>query len=132
MISLGEKLTKARERKGKEVKQVFEETGISKTYIYDLEADRKKNPSLKKLKILSDYYNISIDWLLGKQELMRNDTHIPKNIANLLNDDEVEFIQDLIENEHAQILLRETRGMSQKDIATAIKLIKTYKEGVKI
>ena len=44
--------------------QVAQDTGISQSIIAYLETG-KREPSLENLGILADYYNVSIDYLLG-------------------------------------------------------------------
>ena len=58
------KLRKARKDAGYTQEQVAQETGISRTIIAYLETG-KREPSLENLGILADFYNVSIDWLLG-------------------------------------------------------------------
>jgi len=59
---------------------------------------------------------------------MKKDIKIPSSIAKLLNDGEQKFIKESLEKENVKMLLRETKGMNDKDIATAISLIKVYKD----
>jgi len=47
--------------------QVAQDTGISQSIIAYLETG-KREPSLENLGILADYYNVSIDYLLGTKK----------------------------------------------------------------
>lgn len=58
------RIKKAREEMGNSQRQVAKETGIPPSTIAKYETGTLE-PDLEKLGILSDYYEISIDWLLG-------------------------------------------------------------------
>lgn len=58
------RIKKARIDTGFTQKEVADETGISQPIIAYLETGRRE-PSLENLGILADFYNVSIDWLLG-------------------------------------------------------------------
>lgn len=62
--NFAQKLKKARKDAGYTQEQVAQETGISRTIIAYLETG-KREPSLENLGILADFYNVSVDWLLG-------------------------------------------------------------------
>ena len=62
--NFAQKLKKARKDAGYTQEQVALETGISRTIIAYLETG-KREPSLENLGILADFYNVSVDWLLG-------------------------------------------------------------------
>ncbi|MGO4936638.1 helix-turn-helix domain-containing protein [Fundicoccus sp. Sow4_H7] len=49
----------------KTVTDVHEDTGISKTTLFNLFHERSKNPNLQTVIKLADYLNVSLDELLG-------------------------------------------------------------------
>ena len=64
---LGEFLRELRTRKGVSLMEVEKDTGISNAYLSQLETGtRKKLPSPERLRILSDYYNVSVEQFLEK------------------------------------------------------------------
>ena len=126
-MTMGERLKKARLKKDKTLDKAANEIDISTSYLSELEKDKQQNPSTKTLNKLSDYYNISIDYILGKSNIINNDIKIPEGIAELLNEGEQKFLKETLNKENTSMLLRETKGMSDKDLATAISLIKAYK-----
>ena len=63
----GDFLKKLRARKGISLKKVEEGTGISNAYLSQLEnGKRRRLPNPTRLKVLADYYNVSIQQLLEK------------------------------------------------------------------
>ena len=63
----GEFLKSLRHRKGVSLKKVEDDTGISNAYLSQLETgSRRKLPDPERLKVLANYYNVSIQQLLEK------------------------------------------------------------------
>ncbi len=63
----GQFLKDLRERKGLSLDEVEEATGIPNAYLCQLETGaRKKLPAPERLRIIADYYNVSIQELLEK------------------------------------------------------------------
>jgi HTH-type transcriptional regulator, competence development regulator len=63
----GEYLKAIRQRKGVSLKKVEEDTGIPNAYLSQLETgNRRRIPGPDRLKVLANYYNVSIDQLLEK------------------------------------------------------------------
>ncbi len=58
------KLKRAREKTGFTQQQISEDTGIPRSTLAGYEIGRSQ-PDLETLAILADYYQVSIDWLLG-------------------------------------------------------------------
>lgn len=59
-----QKIKKARKDAGYTQNQVAELTGISQPIISNIERGERE-PSIENLGILADFYEVSIDWLLG-------------------------------------------------------------------
>ncbi|MGI2328049.1 helix-turn-helix domain-containing protein [Planococcus sp. YIM B11945] len=67
MKELGERLRKFREQKGTTVEALAEEVGFAKSTVWAYESG-KKQVSVSHLAILADYFNVSVDVLLGRVE----------------------------------------------------------------
>lgn len=65
--SFASKLKKARENTGFTQREVSKETRISQSSIAQYETG-KVEPSIETLGILADFYQVSIDWLIGTQK----------------------------------------------------------------
>ena len=64
--SLDEKLKKLRKDKDLTLQDIRETTGINEGYLSKLERGIKKNPTIDVLEKLANYFNVSVDYLLGK------------------------------------------------------------------
>lgn len=62
--SLAQKLKKCREKSGFTQREIEHETGIPQPSIARFETG-ERIPDPEKLGILADFYNVSVDWLLG-------------------------------------------------------------------
>lgn len=62
--SFPSRLKKAREKTGFTQKEVAEETKIPRSTLANYETGRTQ-PDIENLGILADFYNISIDWIVG-------------------------------------------------------------------
>lgn len=67
MSTLGERLKKARERKGLSQVEVYRRTNINNKTLSRYEKDGSE-PDTETLKLLSDLYEVSADFLLGKTD----------------------------------------------------------------
>lgn len=70
---LPSKLQKAREESGFTQKEVANETGIDQSTIARYETGERK-PNIENLGILADFYEISVDWLLGTNPSKKNNS----------------------------------------------------------
>lgn len=59
-----EKMKQAREKTGFTQREVSKETGIPQSTIAYIETG-KREPDIEKLGILADFYEVSLDWLVG-------------------------------------------------------------------
>ena len=63
-MGLGSTLKDLRVRKGESLQQVAEAVGASKPHIWELEAEKSKNPSLDLLTKIAKHFNVPISYLL--------------------------------------------------------------------
>jgi transcriptional regulator with XRE-family HTH domain len=82
-MTLGEKLKSLREEKGYMQRDVARELDIAPNTLSGYETDNRK-PDSETLKKLSDYYNVSIDYLLGSD--LMSDDELPENIRAVARD----------------------------------------------
>jgi len=71
--AFSQKLKKARNNTGFTQREVSKETGITQSVLARYETG-KLEPNIETLGILADFYDISVDWLLGTK---RNDKNSP-------------------------------------------------------
>lgn len=98
--------------------------GVSRTTYTQYETG-KSEPSFETVSMLADYFNVSVDYLLG-----RTDTKNTDKIANSLIDDEdlSIFWDDLKEREDLQLLFKQTKDLSPKGIQQVIRIIKAIED----
>lgn len=85
---------------GKSDYAIKKETGLGNSVLSDLKAGRAENPSVKTIKILADYFNVSADYLLC---LSDEKTPIKKAVpeVRLVSDNAIlssEELKSLLEN----------------------------------
>jgi transcriptional regulator with XRE-family HTH domain len=63
-MSVGAKLKELRTRKGETLQEVADAVGSSKPHIWELEAEKSKNPSLDLLVNIAQHFNVPISYLV--------------------------------------------------------------------
>ena len=87
------------EQRGKKIVDVEADLGMSKNYLYKW---KKSVPSSDKLAMVADYFNVSTDYLLGREDSNKNPS-IDDIVDNLrsyqgkhIPDDEKDVLKDII------------------------------------
>lgn len=99
MSEIGSMLKKLRKQAHITIDELSKETGVGKSTISDIETGKAKSPKTTTLKKLADYFNVSMDYILGdinkieKPELNKRDL---KNIAK-----DVDSIMDKLDKGEA-------------------------------
>lgn len=130
MATFGERFKNLRKEKGltqPELAKIFHTT---KSSISKYE-NNKSLPEVETLKEYADYFKVSIDYLLGKTDIKNPSMNIPEGVQKYLNDEENQFLIDLLQKDDFHMFLREARGASDKDLATAVRVFKAVKEGTR-
>ena len=76
MLTIGDRLKMARERKGVTQIKASEETGINNKTLSGYERNISE-PDVETIKLLAKYYNISLDFILGKTDKITSYENIP-------------------------------------------------------
>ncbi|MCT1174281.1 helix-turn-helix domain-containing protein [Lactococcus lactis] len=71
------------ERRGKTLRQVTDDLNFSENYLYSL---KTKTPNGANLEKLADYFNVSVDYLLGRAEA--KPVNEPIDLAEVANADD--------------------------------------------
>lgn len=87
---------------GKSDYSIKKETGLGNSVLSDLKAGRAENPSVKTIKILSEYFNVSADYLLC---LSDEKTPLKKAVP------EVRLNNDILVLEDIDLMLKENNGL---------------------
>jgi transcriptional regulator with XRE-family HTH domain len=67
-MSLATTLKRLRVQKGETLQQVADAVGASKPHVWELEAERAKNPSLDLLTRLAKHYGVTVSLLIGEEK----------------------------------------------------------------
>jgi len=119
-MNVSERIKKLRKDNGLHQKEVAEKLGITLTGYASYEQGRNK-PSYDSLLKLSDLYNVSIDYLVGKTDIQYTD-HEKEFINKLSNKMSLNDIM----NEYS--LTFDGKDLSDEDSKKIIKLIKVFLE----
>ena len=108
--------------------EIAKDLGISRIRYNQYETG-KRTPDNEILVQISEYFNVSIDYLLGKSEI-RNPYESHARIKDSIEDDPelLEFWEVLKEREDLQLMFKQTKQMSPKDIRQIIKIIKAIED----
>lgn len=117
VMTLGDRLKSLREEKGLTTREVSKMFNLGKSTISNYENDSRK-PDYEMLKKLSEFYNVSIDYLVGNIK-DKNLSIIKEDLPIELKEVGVEYITVLKELKQS--------GLSATDISEIIKLAKKIK-----
>lgn len=95
-MSLGEKLRYLRKQKNKTLNDVAEEIDLSIGFLSEVERG-EKTPSVRKLEKLADYFDVSTDYLLDRnqKEIENPDIRAIARAGNKLSSDEAAELRNL-------------------------------------
>lgn len=90
---------------------------------------KRKQPDYEKIKILADYFNVSLDYLLGQSDI-KNPYSNNEKIGTAVNDDPelYEFWNTLKEREDLKILFKQTKDLSPNDVKKMIRIMKAIED----
>lgn len=100
-MSLGRRLFALRDTKGVSLQDVATAVGVSKAHIWELEKERKKNPSMALVTRLADYYRVSVASLVGEDVDAKD---ADKELAGMfrqasnLDDDDRKIFKDMMQS----------------------------------
>lgn len=82
-MTIFERVKELSEKQGKSLQRVSEDLGFSSNYFYRM---KKQQPTAEKLKLIADYFNVSVDYLLGRDE--SKPVNEPIDLAEVANSDD--------------------------------------------
>lgn len=132
METLGQRLRMLRERRGLSRQEVADRIGVTYWAVCKYETD-KRTPDCETVKKLADLYEVSIDFLDGRdQDVFPEDAYeeAKQKVDVALADDEelMAFWNELKKRDDLQLLFRQVRPMSPKTIKKVIKAIEEAEE----
>lgn len=98
-MSFGVRLKNLRQEQKKSLQELADAVGISKAHLWELEAGKSRNPSVELLRSLSDYFKVSISFLVGEDP---NDAEGEMKVMfrqlQELDDRDLQIVQTLLNN----------------------------------
>ncbi|AGB42058.1 Helix-turn-helix protein [Halobacteroides halobius DSM 5150] len=92
-----------------------------------------KEPSIKTIDKISQGTEVARNRLLKLAGYLEDDTadknlnqQLPEEVLKLLGEEELDFLIELSQDDQRQILLKESKKLSDEDLAKIIKIIKTF------
>ena len=116
MAEFKDNLRELRRRKGLSQVELAEKMGFSKSLIGLYETGDRR-PSFEALEAIADFFNISIDYLMGKDS---------KSIY-YLDPEAAELAQEIYNNPELRVLFDATRNVSKEDLQLVVDMTKRLK-----
>jgi transcriptional regulator with XRE-family HTH domain len=124
-MKFSDRLKKLRKEKNLYQKELAEHLGVSRPTITQYESGTRK-PDNETLGKIADYFNVSIDYLLGRTNERSSADKIKKAISD---DPELQDAWDQIsKRENLQLLFKQTKDMDDSSIRQIIRVIKAIEE----
>lgn len=125
-MSLGKRLREARKAKGFTQVYVAKKLGITNTALSNYERD-ERDPDTSLLNRFAEFYGVSIDWLMGRTDIPETPE---QKIKTAIEDDPelLEFWEELTKRDDLQLLFKQVRELSPKEIKKIIRVIKAIED----
>ena len=82
-MTISERIKDLADKQGKTLQKVSEDLGFGVNYLYRL---KNQQPTAEKLKLIADYFSVSVDYLLGRDEA--KPVNKPIDLAEVANSDD--------------------------------------------
>jgi len=125
-MTFGERLKKLREELDMDQGEFGEIFRKSKSTISSYE-NNKRTPDLKLVEKFADYFNVTVDYILGISDIRFSPDEKIKNA--LLNDRELYYFwEEITKREDLKLLFKQTRNMSDEAIRSVVNFIKAIED----
>lgn len=105
--------------------KVSKDTGITQTSLSNWKSGRS-TPNAKNLQKLADYFDVSVGYLMGTEELEPNAIDKEKNPI-VLDDEALELLEELKTRPEMRTLFSVSKKATKEDILKAVKIIEALK-----
>jgi transcriptional regulator with XRE-family HTH domain len=85
-----------------------------------------REPDLETLQKIADFFNVSVDYLLGRTDVRNPSDEITEAVED--DPELLEFWNELKQREDLKLLFKQTKKLSPKDIKQVIRIIKAIEE----
>lgn len=127
-MNISSNLKKLRTEKGLTQEELSKILNINRATYAHYETGRRE-PDAQTLKLFAEYFNVSLDYLMGLTDI-RNPYTSTDKISNALDDDKElsEFWNILKEREDLKLLFKQTKDLAPKDINQIMRIIKAIED----
>ncbi|MSS44267.1 helix-turn-helix transcriptional regulator [Anaerosalibacter bizertensis] len=125
MATFSERMKALRKEKDITLEELSEILGTTKATLSRYE-NNLRIPNVDFIDELANFFNVSTDYLLGRTDIKNPSDEI----SNAVEDDPelIEFWNELKEREDLQLLFKQTKNLSPKDIKQIIRIIKAIED----
>lgn len=125
MATFPERMKALRKEKDITLEELSEILGTTKATLSRYE-NNLRIPNVDFIDELANFFNVSTDYLLGRTDIKNQS----EKISNAVEDDPelIEFWNELKEREDLQLLFKQTKNLSPKDIKQIIRIIKAIED----
>lgn len=116
------RLRKLRENKDLTQEELAKAIGVTRSSLASWETGRRE-PDFETVSKLADFFNVSVDYLLG-----RDDNSSQDDRQYVIDDDALEYLDELHKRPEMKTLFDVSRKASKEDIETAIAIIEALKK----
>jgi len=124
-MTFGECVTQLRKEYNMTQDELAKELKITRGSLSMYETD-KRFPDKNILKSIADFFNVSTDYLLGRTEFRTPADRISEAIGT--DKELLEFWEETRDRENVQLLFKQIRHLSDRDINQVIKIIKAIED----
>ncbi|AEM79783.1 helix-turn-helix domain-containing protein [Thermoanaerobacter wiegelii] len=124
-MTFSDRLKELRKEKNLTQEDLAKILGISRSTIAGYETERKE-PDYETLKKIADFFNVSIDYLLGRTDIRSPVDEITEAVSD--DPELLEFWNELKDREDLKLLFKQTKKLSPKEIKQIIRIIKAIEE----
>ena len=125
MLEFSDRLKQLRNKKGILQRELAEQLNLSRVAITQYE-NGNRFPDQDTLNKIADYFNVSLDYLLGRTNIKNTSD----KISNAIEDDPelLNFWNELKGREDLQLLFKQTKDIPPKGIQQIIRIIKAIED----
>lgn len=112
--------------RGINITQMCKESGVPRSTLSDFKANRIKSISTDKLAKIADFFEVSVDYLLGKENQKEN---APAKAEAYVNGDSElnEYLEELKNREECRMLFSLAKGATKEDVMRAVAIIEALR-----
>lgn len=124
-MNFSQRLRKLRKKNNMTQKDLADHIGVDRATIAGYET-KGKEPAYEKLEKLANFFNVSIDYLLGRSEESQSANEIKKAISD--DPELVSAWEEISKREDLQLLFKQTKDLDESSIKQVIRIIKAIEE----